>query len=336
MDSSQNQQDQDETQENSTAAEQDIPSLNREELGREQELLRLVFQKQQRQMGDIRKQLGDGVLEDIELSMSLEVQSEILEEKMGETHRLIQQVTARLELLEEPVEELEELQEEPVDEELDAEDGSGEALENELDQLLDDVSAPETEELGNLDADISDIVSGLTQLPQEQPEEDDGEVDPQTQATTPVESIRVDPLIQAREALQKAELARTQEAARIAREAQRKKLSKSMLSEMEQASTDGKSLREPTRRRYRQRSDMEPQPLSQAVVEKRKRVKASSLKSATVLSFKKCEKCGAVVPANFKICGRCGSMLKSLCPSCGAHIPRGVEYCSSCNKRVMY
>ncbi len=122
------------------------------------------------------------------------------------------------------------------------------------------------------------------------------------------------------------------------KKAARKKLGGDAIWEARAALARGKGVkeRELQHKRYRHPQAAVPSAEVRRQEERQRRLKAEELKSATVLSFKKCNKCAAVIPANFKICGRCGTRLRNICPGCGSNVPRGVELCSSCGKRIMF
>jgi len=327
------------------------------EAGGADEKLSSLYQllgKQQQQRSDLQTKMnqsgdsGDGA--DSELLMSLEIQQEILEEKIAETLRNIQEATRELELFKEQQQEEErriatEFREMNQKSAESTSAGGIDEPDGGLDELLSEIAETGVETLEEVEELFSEVADEL--LPEEPAlESKAGEME------IVEELVEAEDMLEAGPGPVERPAAQTQipgtptppsaPAPGIPQPVEgtkpvRPKLSRTLLSEIQEVSSTRPSVREVKREaRQRSRRRLETTSLDPSSRSKRKRLKADMLKSATVLSFKKCVKCEAVVPANFKICGRCGEMLRSLCPVCGAHIPRGVEYCSSCNKRVLF
>ena len=327
------------------------------ELGELNEKLSSLYNllgKQQQQRGDIQGKMNASreSEEDVddELLMSLELQQDILEENIVETLKNIQGVTRKLETVKEAEATVPEEtvlpgrgEEEKDDPEASAtfedEDDAG------LDELVSEMIETGTESLEEVEELFSETLDELTpgeaevgikvdetahvEEPTEEKAEPEGE---ELFAQEPEPSVPEPsgPKLPSKPA---PERRKGEEATRTSRP----KLTRTLISEIEELSSTTTTIpAERERPRQRKRSGLETISLERLQKPRRKRLKVDLLKSATVLSFKKCTNCKAIVPANFKICGRCGETLKSICPICEARIPRGVEYCSNCNKRVMY
>jgi len=309
--------------------------------------------KQQQQRGDIQERMNVNreSKEDVddELLMALEIQRDILEENIVETLQNIQVVTRELEVVKEaevtvpgetalPERGEEETEDPEASETFEDEDDAG------LDELVPELIETGTESLEEVEELFSETLDELTpgetevgikldetahvEEPTEEKAEPEGEelFAQEPGPSVPEPSKPKLPSKPAPERRKSEEVTRTS----------RPKLTRTLISEIEEVSSTTTIPAERERPRQRKRSGLETISLEKTPKPRRKRLKVDLLKSATVLSFKKCTNCKAIVPANFKICGRCGETLKSICPICGARIPRGVEYCGNCNKRVMY
>ena len=306
--------------------------------------------QQQQQRAELQERMdanqGSEEGADFELLMSLELQRDILEEKIVETLKNIQMVAKELEAVREVETSVSGEAERPEEERNDQKEveSSEDDDDAELDELVSEMIESGTESLEEVEElfseTLDEIVPGETEV-EIKVEEAQGFRGPMKEEHGP-ERMEVpvqepEPLVPESappESLPEpaSERAKGEDKA----QAPRPKLTRTLISEIEEASSSatiplGKEEPQP-----RKRPKLKTTPLEKPPKPRRKRLKADWLKSATVLSFKKCTNCKAVVPANFKICGRCGETLKSICPICGTRIPRGVEYCSNCNKRVMY